>query len=653
MIALAVFAAPLNAQAARHRAILVSFDGFSELRLREFSDSLTAPTLWSMFRTGACAEASRPAFPSVTPSGHAAIFTGAYPNVNGIGAQANGRLPLSQTSILDAINGFNASALRAEPIWIAAARQGLRVFSQMATQSPGPPGYPDIDAPDPRLAPARSAAAATLQRSTIAAVNIYNDLVSEARVLTASSAQSRPPVGWQGLSLLGRSRVPPREVSWALSTEGDSLHALFYVTDSGGAAIVATQRDVARGVVVHAAPTDTTSPHGRALARFFSEPLRIDLARGRRTFVFFRLFEISSDLSSFMLYASETRVIQGNRPEIAAAYDNAVHGVPGNGSDFLLQRGQLGLERAKGGDGTAELRYLETAELLTRQFMRGTEWGWRTYRPDLQVDYLPQPDEALHTWLGYADPSTPGVSADVRGYAASMLTRAYALVDIRLAQLRRLASETPGTMLFVTGEHGMRAVWAQFKPNVILHAAGLVALDSAGKIDLAHTRAAATAGSWISVNRSTRLGGIVPVDSVPDVLARVERALRGARDSAGAQIVTEIWRAGSTAADSLGLGGPAGGDIYYGLKPGLYQNAGTQGGAVTPMAHPMGEHGFPSTDRDMQPAFCALGGAAVAHRFGMVRAIDIAPTVSAWLDIRPPADARGRSVLGAIRGAPR
>src|SRR5678815_5598896 len=58
-----------------HRAILISFDGFSEPRMRQFSNATAAPTLWNMFRTGACAEAARPAFPSVTPTGHAALWT--------------------------------------------------------------------------------------------------------------------------------------------------------------------------------------------------------------------------------------------------------------------------------------------------------------------------------------------------------------------------------------------------------------------------------------------------------------------------------------------------------------------------------------------------------------------------------------------------
>src|ERR1700759_2952556 len=130
-----------SGQASPHRAILVSFDGFSEQRFREYADSASAPHVWSMFRTGVCAESVRPAFPSVTPVGHASIWTGAYANVNGVAAQSNGMLPLTITSILDWTDGYKATSLRAEPIWITAARQGKTVDSPTAPHSPQPPTY--------------------------------------------------------------------------------------------------------------------------------------------------------------------------------------------------------------------------------------------------------------------------------------------------------------------------------------------------------------------------------------------------------------------------------------------------------------------------------------------------------------------------------
>src|SRR6185436_5433634 len=162
------------------------------------------------------------------------------------------------------------------------------------------------------------------------------------------------------------------------------------------------------------------------------------------------------------------------------------------------------------------------------------------------------PDEVLHGFLGFADPKTPNVPPNARRVARRMLARGYELVDIRLEQMERLAASEPNTRLFVTGEHGMRPAWLAFKPNVVLRQAGLLAVDSAGNIDLSRSRAVWTRGAWVTVNRQTRKGGIVPADSVNTVLAQVERALLGARDSAGTQIVTRVFRAGTVEGDSLG-----------------------------------------------------------------------------------------------------
>jgi predicted AlkP superfamily phosphohydrolase/phosphomutase len=341
---------------------------------------------------------------------------------------------------------------------------------------------------------------------------------------------------------------------------------------------------------------------------------------------------------------SEARVMQANRPELAASYNAEVRGVPGNGAGKLMEHGDFGPRVPSGGNGLAEYRYLETAELVTRQFMRGSAWGWKTFHPDLATDYLPYPDEALHTFLGFASPSTPGVSAAARANAKRMLKRAYSLVDRYLEQLESFAAKDPNTRLFVTGEHGMRPTWMSFRPNVVLAKAGLVVVDTAGKINLNRTRAAAANGGWVAVNRATRRGGFVPADSVEPILERAAAALLAARDSAGRPIVTRVFRANTVEGDSLGIGGPAGGDLYWSLAPGYYWSPITTGPAVVPLAFPQGEHGFPSIDRDMHPALCILGGGK-ARRIGEVRSIDIAPSVAAWLGIAPPGDARGKSLL--------
>jgi hypothetical protein len=345
-----------------------------------------------------------------------------------------------------------------------------------------------------------------------------------------------------------------------------------------------------------------------------------------------------------LLLTSEARVIQGNTPTVTAAYDSAVQGVPGNGAGRLMERGEFGPRVPQGGDGTAEYRYLESVELVMRQFMRGTEWGWRRFDPELATDYTPYPDEALHTFMAFADARTPNVSTAGRANAVRMLRRVYQLVDRRLAQFERLASSRPNTRLFVTGEHGMRPVWLAFKANVALQQAGLLAADSAGTIDLSRTRAAATRGTWISVNRTTRKGGIVSPDSVATVVADIERVLRGVRDSAGTPIVGRIFRAGTPEGDSLGIGGPAGGDVYFDLALGYFWGPVATGAIVQPLAFPHGEHGFPSVDRDMHPALCVIGSVS-RRRIGTVRLIDIAPSAAAWIGIKPPAGATGRIAI--------
>ena len=454
--------------------------------------------------------------------------------------------------------------------------------------------------------------------TTIAALNIYNEQIATPRIIKS-----------------------PDEASWAFGAEGDSLYAT--VRDDS-TMVVRLNADREGAVEVRLAPTDTAPIRGRPLARYFSKPLRVELRRNRTTFVYFRLFELSPDHSKFLLYASEARVIQANRPDVAASYNAEVQGVPGNGGGKIMEHGDFGPRVPYGGTGVAEFRYLETAELVTRQFMRGSAWGWKTYHADLTTDYLPYPDEALHTFLGFASPATPGVSVAGRDNAKRMLKRTYSLVDLYLEQLQSFAVSDPNARIFVTGEHGMRPAWMSFRPNVVLAQAGLLVTDTAGAINLRRTRAAATFGGWVTVNRATRKGGVVPADSVEPILARVEAALLAVRDSGGKPVVTRVFRANTAEGDSLGIGGPVGGDLYWSLAPGYYWAAAATGPAIVPLPFPQGEHGFPSIDRDMQPALCILGGGK-PQRIGEVRSIDIAPSVAEWLGISPPEDARGKSVL--------
>ncbi len=126
----------------------------------------------------------------------------------------------------------------------------------------------------------------------------------------------------------------------------------------------------------------------------------------------------------------------------------------------------------------------------------------------------------------------------------------------------------------------------------------------------------------------------------------VVRVLLAARGPAGVPIVTRTWR--PVPNDTLGIGGPAGGDVYFSLAPG-YAYSSSLGDSISTAKMPGGSHGFPSIERDMRTVLCATGPGVGGRRLPTARTVDAAPTVSAWLGIQPPMDARGVSLLGAMR----
>jgi hypothetical protein len=361
--------------------------------------------------------------------------------------------------------------------------------------------------------------------------------------------------------------------------------------------------------------------------------------------VYFRLWQLAPDFSSFELYQSGRSLIWTNQPTVIIGYEIVVGPFVGNTAWNLMRDAGPPIEQ--GGDGSAELKYLETAELETRQFMRGTEWLWKIRNPDLQVEYFSLVDDLDHSWYGFVAGTVPGVSPEVARKISVMRNRGWSLVDRRLKALRDLAAQS-NALLLLSGDHGMRAVWRFFHVNTVLRRAGLLATDPSGRIDLTRTRAVSS-GYFITVNRTSRKGGIVPPEQVAQVVDSVIQALRQAKGPDGTPIVTEIRK--PVPSDTLGIGGPAGGDVYYGLAPGYYYSA-VVSDSVSTTRSPAANHGFPSIDPDMRTVLCAIGPGIGGRRLPTARVIDAAPTVSAWLGMPPPADARGVSLLPYIRTRP-
>lgn len=626
------------------RAIVVSLDAFNEERVTGTIGAGRIPGIRRLFAEGQCAASAIPAFPSVTAAGHAALWTGAYGDRSGIPANWHLRLPGSRYDITETQNGFRSDGLRAEPLWIRAAAAGVATFGHHVTQAPQPPGYPvDDGEPADTFALARRRAEEALSNPRLSVLNGYNRALLGMALLTADRVQLTDAAEWafeprRAGERRRAFRVPldTGDAEMRPFTRARALHVLLRLWPDADSGHALASFEPGRGPSVRVEPiVEESAPvRGRALARHFSAPVVLRLGDGRRASLRLRLFRLSARDGTFVLFVPGLQLAEANRPSLTAAYDSAAPGWVGNSAAWLWEEGLLGPTLANGGDGTAERRLLESAELATLGFMTGAAWGWETLHPRLMLDYFPLGDDADHTLWGLLDRRAPAYDSTVARRAGELRERLWELVDLRLAALMAVVREAPGTRLFVTGDHGMRATWRRFRPNVALRQAGLLAVDSAGRIDLARTRAASPNGYWISVNRDTRRGGIVTADSVASVLAQVRAALLAVRDTDGRPVVTRVFDARAPESASLGIGGKAGGDIYYEVAEGYAWSAEPFGAVLSPMARVVGSHGFPPTSADMHTVFCEwMPGLPAARRAESVRLTDVALAVRRWLAV--------------------
>src|SRR5262249_31735259 len=162
------------------------------------------------------------------------------------------------------------------------------------------------------------------------------------------------------------------------------------------------------------------------------------------------------------------------------------------------EKGGLGPPLWAGGDGTAERRYLETVALVVRQTGRLDDFAFERTGWELLLSYLPYPDEALHVWYGYLDPSLPRHDASLAARLRPFLDDVLRLVDGEIGHLVRRAG--PEAVVAVAGDHGFVGVDRTLRPNVALREAGLLALDAAGHLDVAHTRAYYAPGQFVLIN---------------------------------------------------------------------------------------------------------------------------------------------------------
>jgi predicted AlkP superfamily pyrophosphatase or phosphodiesterase len=608
------------------RAILISLDSAAAGVLDDAVTRGVMPSLADLRRRGATARGSVTTIPSKTAAGHAALYTGAWSDRNGI---AGNDVVLPGAAITETTSGYSSVPLLAEPIWAAAARQDVDVTVVSATQV-----YPFSTYLSERRFPGYYARHLTM-------FDGYQSLEARDKVYGAADLR---PAATEWLGALPAHTGEPRTL--VIEDLGLRIDALLYDDPADPAAgfdtlLLALDGDPGSAVTLKPAPL-------RADPSAFGG-LRLPFSGGEAA-VYFRLFDLAGDGSALTLYRTAPHLLRSNKPRLEQSAFDASGGFIGNAAVSSYDRGELGPPLWKGGDGTAERRYLETVALVVRQFSRLNDFAFDRTSWELLLTYLPFPDEAVHLWYGYLDASLPGHDAALAARLRPFLDEVLRLADAEIGHLVRRGGKD--AVVAVGGDHGVMGIDRELRPNVLLRQAGLLNLDGQGRVDLARTRAYYSPGQYVLINRVARAGGIVTPAEEEAVRRAVGEALRSATAAPGQPIVRDLLDP-RTPGHVPSFGGPHGGDLYLSVAPGFNVSAALDGEPVQKV-RPRGEH-FLDPDRPSMQAAFALAGAGVAAGvdLGRIRQIDVAPTLCYLLGIEPPAQATGSVLTSALaRPAP-
>jgi predicted AlkP superfamily phosphohydrolase/phosphomutase len=599
------------------KAIIVAWDGAAPAFVHDMLRSGELPNLAKLIEGGAFADDVIPCFPSLTASGFASLWTGAPPRITGISGNRVPRLPRDQFTILESRTAFNNALLKAEPLWASAERTGRRV---VVTHVP--------------FGGDNSERGVYLEG--------YRGISGRDGVVSGRSSKAQPALSWDGLPA---SIAPPLEINFIIGAS--TLYGLFIddpADPQKGYDTLLVASDRAEKRIAAKLKSQPAGPGGEL---FWSQPIEVKANDGRDATTYLRLFDLKPDGGDFLLYFTRPTREVISRPDLVRDANRTARAFIGNGAHPLYSQGALGPTLPKGGDGTAETRYLETVSFAQHQLMETNRWALEHLPWELFVAYTPFPDEAEHLWRGFLEPSLPGFRREVADRLRSFLRQVYRRSDELLGLF--MSHRTENTIVALISDHGMEATHKLVAINKVLQEKGILALDERGRVDLAKTRAIYPTinNGYLLINATDRKDGIVRPEE-RDELAQVIRKLLFEIRDGDRQVVASVYDA-QIDGTSMGIGGESGGDIYIDLLPGYEFDPRLAAPDLISPREPHGMHGFNPLRSSMR-ALMGLNGPGVqaGRRLSGVQIVDFAPTLAWLLGIPVPKDSTGRVLYEAF-----
>jgi predicted AlkP superfamily phosphohydrolase/phosphomutase len=598
--------------------IVFAWDGAVPAFAQEMLRAGKLPNLAKLIEGGAFSYDVEPVFPSETAPGFASLITGAPPRVTGISGNRVPRAPREQFTVLESVAGFAEAPLRAEPIWAAARRAGKK--SVVA-----------------HIPPFAGELAQDIVRFSGYALTAGPD-----GIVTKNTAQATMSGEWHNSP---SSAAPAIEIAFSIK---ESNFFGLIVDDPGDERVgydtllLANARD-GDAIAAKLKP----APSGRGAKLFWSDPVTIKTAGDQEAKSYFRLFDLNPDGSDFFLYYTPPARDLPLTINSEVAATAPVRTFVGGGAASLYQNGAFGRTIPDGGSGGAEARYLETVEFAQRQLTDTHLWAIENLPWDLFLAYTPFPDEAEHLWRGHLERSISSYRHDLAGRIRPWLEWVYQSSD---ESLGRLMSRRPPDALFaLISDHGLSGVDKLVALNRALRGAGLLVLDSEGRVDLSRTKVIYPPinNGYLLINSKDRKGGIVSAHERAELIRQTRALLLGLRD--GEQPIVRAVHDADTDGAALGVGGEVGGDIYVELAPGYDFDSRIGVGKMVSQTKAYGNHVAGPAQPDMRTLMIFNGpGVKAGQKLKNVRIIDFAPTLARMLNLPKPKDATGRVLWEAM-----
>lgn len=634
------------------RVLHIGMDGMNLPLLRRFSEEGVLPSFRRMMGRGTT-NRLLPSIPAWTPTNWAAQVTGTDPGTHGLAGWER-RL---KTQCWDApkVLSWEFVDWRAETIWELAEEAGLKsmiTFFPVATwPSPVKRGY--VVAPgfrDPPLVIAdrmqyfcRMSPTAVMVKDAAAVADPMSRTVDRAEegMPPGSSKLTLSPVqGWHDAP----AGAWACEMPIPLRGGSGQVVMQLLVTRSGSGGLerflVCERKDVESRLVEMELGRWTDF-----VVLNFGE--RDEIREGGFRL---RLLEVGPDDASFRFCRSQVYPTRGfTYPE--GLSEELVENV----GPFIIRYSVEPIGDAELEAFLDEMLYQGLWEARAAKYVHDRH-GW-----DLHFSHWHIFDNINHFTINPADPEGPDYDPEVGNWNMNAQRRAYQVADRVLNEFLQVADDE--TYVLVISDHAMAPAHRWCDVDVLLAQRGLIAFKDGGReIDFSRSRAytLATRGSEIFVNLERREPfGIVPKGDYERVQDEVIDALLDWRDPlTGRRAVALALKLQD--AQIIGFWGEEQGDVVF------TYNRGFGWGAV----YERGAGGEPTAERpSIGPGRGALHGSQIPtsetaffsnmgcmimtgpdvkagyerdwRRYGLMREIDIAPTLCHILGLRPPAQNRG------------